>query len=453
MIERTASNEPQSSEHHCSAPHSSELATPRREWLKQAASGLGALSILGNSSIGARPGHASIQGTADNCIFLWLGGGACHVDTFDPKVKGDGKKKAGSYYDSIDTAVAGVKLCEHLSKTAKLLDRCILLRSLNHNVVDEHAAATNRLHTGRSPADTTVYPSIGSIVSQQLGSIGDGVPAYMVAGYPSAARGPGFLGGKHGYVYLTDTELGPNGLRRPIGLTDERHQRRQALVGKFRDEFQKQHPDDSKIQDYVSASELGSRLSDPGFMKVFDLKTEPDSLRETYGGEFGQRCLLARRLVEVGVRFVEVSFNLNFINGTGWDTHNEGQLQQHVLIQQLDQAVAALISDLEQRGRLDKTLIVIATEFGRPPEFDGGGGRGHQSTAFSGLLAGGGLKLGQAIGTTDELGKKIVDRPISIPDFHATIHHTLGIDPSLELMDGERPIPITDRGTVIREVL
>ncbi len=389
------------------------------------------------------------RGRAENCIFLWLGGGACHIDTFDPKRKGDGGNFAGSYYDSISTAIEGVKLCEHLSRTAKLLDRCVPIRSLHHNVVDEHAAATNRVHTGRPPADTTVYPSIGSIVSHQLGSIGEGIPPYIVAGYPSAARGPGFLGAKHGYIYLTDTEQGPSGLRRPTGLSDERFDRRQNLAASMRDHYAMKHPTDRKIQDYVQAAEAGSKLTDKKFMSVFNLKSEPDSLRQAYGGEFGQRCLLARRLVESGVRFVEVSFNLNFINGTGWDTHNEGQKQQHVLIQQLDQALAALIADLESRQRLDRTLIVVATEFGRPAEFDGGGGRGHQSGAFSGLLAGGGLCTGQAIGETDELGKHIVANPVSIPDFHATIHHALGIDPQEELFDGDRPVPITDKGSPI----
>jgi len=187
-------------------------------------------------------------------------------------------------------------------------------------------------------------------------------------------------------------------------------------------------------------------------MRVFDLDGEPDSLRNAYGAEFGQRCLLARRLVEAGVRFVEVSFNLNFINGTGWDTHNQGQQQQHVLIDQLDRAFATLITDLERRKRLGRTLVVIATEFGRPPEFDAGGGRGHYSKAFSIVLAGGGLKTGRVVGTTDELGKKIVDRPVSVPDLHATIYTALGINPAKELYDGERPVPITDRGVPVGEL-
>ena len=428
----------------------------RREYLKWmgSAAALGCMEstskrhALGVSSIRDNPRAAS----ADSCIFLWLGGGACQVDTFDPKRVSTGRQDPGSYYAAVDTAIPGVQLCEHLSRTAKLLDRCAVVRTLNHNVVDEHAAATNRVHTGRPPADSTVYPSIGSIVSHELGANGDGVPAYVVAGYPSASRGPGFLGAKHSYVYLTDTELGPAGLRRPTGLSSDRYDRRNALVGKLRKEYADRHADDERIQDYVAASDAGSKLTGPNFMSVFNLKSEPDSLRKEYGSEFGQRCLLARRLVESGVRFVEVSFNLNFINGTGWDTHNEGQLQQHVLIDQLDQAIAALLRDLESRKRLDRTLVVVATEFGRPPEFDGRGGRGHQGAAFSGLLAGGGLKLGQAIGTTDELGRKIESRPVSIPDFHATIHHALGIDPSEELYDGDRPVPITDRGQPIAEL-
>ena len=387
------------------------------------------------------------QGRADSCIFLWLGGGACHMDTWDPKVKGDPKaKKPGSYYDPIDTALPGVQVCQHLPRMAKRLDRAILMRTVHHDVIDEHAAAVNRVHVGRPPSGTTVYPSIGSVVAHQRGARGDGVPAYVVMGYPSASRGPGFLGAKAGYLYLLDTESGPAGLRRMPDVTPQRQERREALLSQLRDNFVARNPGDSRIADYADVGRQGLKLAGPKFMSVFDLKSESPELREQYGGEFGQRCLLARRLVQEGVRFVEVSFNLNFINGTGWDTHNDGQLQQHVLIDQLDQAMAALLTDLERHQRLDKTLVVVATEFGRPPEFDGGGGRGHYSKAFSMVLAGGGLKTGQAIGTTDELGKVILDTPVSIPDFHATIYAALGINPAKELYDGDRPVPITDKG-------
>jgi uncharacterized protein (DUF1501 family) len=149
---------------------------------------------------------------------------------------------------------------------------------------------------------------------------------------------------------------------------------------------------------------------------------------------------------------VEVSHNLNFLNGTGWDTHNEGQLKQHLLIEELDNAFAGLVEDLTRQKMLDSTLVVIATEFGRPPEFDSGGGRGHQSLGYTMVLAGGGLRTGRVVGATDELGGKVAERPVSLPDFHATIHAALGIDPAKSLFAGDRPVPITDRGRPIAEL-
>ncbi len=435
-------------------------AASRRRFLAQvSATGLAALSptFYSQATAGAKvadppSGEATqLRGTADHCIFIWLGGGACQIDTFDPKRRGDGKNKAGSYYDAIDTAVPGVQVCEQLRRTAAVLDRCVLVRSVFHHSVDEHAAATNLVHTGRATSGTIVYPSIGSIVAHER-SAEDGVPAYVVMGYPNVTRGPGFLGAKYSYVYLTETEAGPNGLKRPPLVSDVRQARREALLARLRDNVRRDHAGDSKLQDYSEASSAGFRLAGPQFMSVFDLASEPASLRNSYGSEFGQRLLLARRLVQGGVRFMEVASNLNFVNGTGWDTHNEGQLKQHELIEELDQGLSSLIIDLEKHKLLEKTLIVIATEFGRPPEFDAGGGRGHQLGAFSCLLAGGGLRTGCTIGATDELGKKIADRPVSVPDLHATIHCALGIDPAAELYDGDRPVPITDRGTPIREL-
>ena len=421
----------------------------RRDLLKWGALGIVVHGAPGRSWAGPAP----TLGKADSCIFLWLGGGAAHIDTFDPKRRGDGKKSAGSYYEAIPTSQEGVKVCEHLPRLADRLDRCVLIRSLHHKIVDEHGAATNLLHTGRPVSETIAYPSLGSIVSHERGPGGDGVPAYLVVGYPNVSRGPGFLGAKHGYVYLTDTSAGPSGLTPPASLDPTRRSRREELLEAFRSDSRAAHPDEPAITDYVAASREAARLSGPSFRRVFQLDQEPSSRREGYGGEFGQRCLLARRLVESGVRFVEVAHNLNFVNGTGWDTHNQGQLQQHGLIIELDRAVSALLDDLERVGRLDSTLVVVATEFGRPPEFDAGGGRGHQSTAFSALLAGGGLRSGRVIGTTDELGKAIVERPVSVPDFHATIHAALGINPAKELRtpDG-RPVPITDRGQPVPEL-
>lgn len=404
------------------------------------------------SSAAAMAATTLPKGKADACIFLWLGGGAAQIDTFDPKQRGDGKKKAGSYYDSIDTAIKGVKVAEHLSKTAPLLDRCVLMRSITHSIVSEHAAAANLVHTGRMPSGTLQYPSIGSVIAHQLGPKTDEVPSYVVMGYPNITRDPGFLGAKYGYVYLTQVDIGPNGLVRPPDVDAARQDRRETLLASMRDSHQRRNSADPVVQAQADVSRQAFRLAGPRFMNVFDLNRESSTLRQAYGSEFGQRCLLARRLVQSGVRFVEVSYNLNFLNGSGWDTHNEGQLKQHLLIQDLDQSFAALLQDLERNKMLDSTLIVIATEFGRPPEFDAGGGRGHQSEAFSMVLAGGGLKTGLAVGATDELSKKIVEKPVTVPDFHATIHCALGINPHKNLYAGDRPVPITDGGRPVLQI-
>ena len=278
----------------------------RRRFLKATTSAAASTALLTCAS--ANEETSLPEATADSCIFLWLGGGACHIDTWDPKRKGDAKaKKAGSYYEPIDTAIDGIQVCEHLPRMAKMLDRTIIMRSCHHEVIDEHAAAVNRVHVGRPPTGTTIYPSIGAVASHELGARGAGIPAYVVMGYPSASRGPGFLGSQHSYLYLTETELGPAGLKRPVDVTDVRQQRREAMLAILRKEFLDRNRGQKKIEDYVSTSVQGLKLAGPKFMSVFDIKSEHASVRESYGGEFGQRCLLARRLVQEGVRFVEVS--------------------------------------------------------------------------------------------------------------------------------------------------
>jgi hypothetical protein len=309
------------------------------------------------------------------------------------------------------------------------------------------------MHTGRPTSGTIIYPSIGSVAAHEMTDGGEGVPKYVVMGYPNASRGPGFLGSKHSYIYLTQTAAGPTGLRRPVDMTDVRQQRRDALVARLRDEYVRRNPGDQRIQDYAETAQQAERLAGPKFMSVFDLKQEQPALREQYGSEFGQRLLLARRLIQRGSRFIEVTSNQNFKNGTGWDTHNQGQLNQHELIDDLDQGLSTLLADLERHKCLDKTLVVVATEFGRPAQFDGGGGRGHQSTSFSVAMFGGGLRGGKVVGETDELAKKVVERPVSVSDLHATIYAALGINPAKELHAGDRPVPITDQGKPLGELL
>jgi hypothetical protein len=424
----------------------------RRQFLQRSSLLAGGAS-LGAADLLASPTAAIHlpKGKAEHCIFIWLGGGMAQIDTFDPKAKGNSKanpKVSGSEYDVIETAVPGVNFCQHLGRTAKLAERLTAVRTVNHHLVDEHAFATNYVHTGRLISGSTTYPSIGSIVAHELGAANPDVPAYMLIGYPNVSRGPGFLGAKAGYVYLTDTESGPAGFSRPADVDAERAARRQALLQPLAGRIESE----SLPAQYLEAQREALRLAGPDFMRHFDLKKEPADLRNLYGGEFGQRCLLSRRLVQAGVRFIEVSHNLNFINGTGWDTHNEGQQNQHVLIQELDIALSALIIDLEEKKLLDKTLIAVGTEFGRPAAYDGRGGRGHQGTAFSLVLAGGGLKHHGAYGVTDELSKNILEKPVSVPDFHATIHAALNINPRKDLYDGSRPVPLTDQGTPIAEM-
>lgn len=414
----------------------------RRSFLTSSAA-FGTAPLFANNT----PVHTP-KGKAEHCIFIWLGGGMAQIDTFDPKKLGDNKSKqkiAGSMYKAIDTSVPGVQLTEHLSRTAKVMEHVTVMRTVNHKVIDEHAFATNIVHTGRMISGNVVYPSIGSIITHERGAASSDVPPYILIGYPNVSRGPGFLGAKSGYVYLTDTNTGPSGFTRPDFVDESRASTRAKLL----QPLMERSPKDSAIADYQTAQAQALKLSGPQFMKHFNLKQESADLRNDYGGEFGQRCLLARRLVQAGVRFIEVSHNLNFMNGTGWDIHNEGSANQHLLIQELDTALAALIRDLKTQKLLDKTLIVVGTEFGRPPEFDGRGGRGHQGTTFSMVLAGGGLKHCGAYGVTDELSKQPVENPVPLVDFHATIHAAMGIDPGKELMDGTRPVPITDGGKAV----
>jgi hypothetical protein len=422
----------------------------RRQLLKSAALSLPLMGMPGASGLlRANDTPAVPLGKAEHCIFVWLGGGMAQVDTFDPKGQGDAKaKKPGSYYPLIDTSVKGVQFTQPLPKLALQAEKLTAVRSTFHGVINEHAAATNWVHTGRPTSGSVVYPSIGSIISHERGAVIPGMPSYILMGYPNISRGPGFLGAKGSFVYLTDTKAGPTGFTRPYGVTAERKTRREELLNSLHNKDQS-----APVADYDATLQESMRLSAPEFMQSFNLDAESAELRNSYGGEFGQRCLLARRLVERGARFIEVSHNLNFLNGTGWDTHNDGQLKQHLLIHDLDVAIATLITDLERVKLLDKTIIVIATEFGRPSDFDGGGGRNHQATSFTMVMAGGGLRHTGAYGVTDDLGKNIVENPVSVADFHATVHAAMGINPHKELYDGSRPVPITDRATPIKALL
>ena len=187
-------------------PHSSNTKGPttgRRQFLATVGASAAGLLLGSRQTFAARPPKSFPMGKADHCIMLWLGGGACQIDTWDPKRRGDAKKKkAGSYYDEIPTAVDDIQVCEHLPRSAQIMDRLTLIRTVYHNTIDEHAAAVNRMHTGRPTSGTVIYPAIGSVISHQRGPANEGVPPYVLIGYPNLTRGPGFLGARHGYLYL-----------------------------------------------------------------------------------------------------------------------------------------------------------------------------------------------------------------------------------------------------------
>ena len=428
-----------------------ERLIDRRQFIGGAAAGasalMGRLLSASSTDLKGRP-----RATADTCIFVWLPGGMCHVDTFDPKLKGDGANIAGSYYNPIKTVVPGIELCEHLPEVAARMDRFAILRTLHHQFIN-HTQAVDFMHTGRVPTGTVVYPSLGSIVAHELGGFDPKAPPYVVIGNPMQPRGPGFLGGKYNYIYVTDTEAGPAGLQPPKGLSLEEYEERVRSLKELSQPYLEEQSGTPQVQAYAGVTNKAFEMMGRKFQTAFSVKEEPASLREAYGEEFGQRLLLSRRLVENGIRFVECSFNLHFINGYGWDTHAFAQKRVHIIIRQLDRALTTLVEDLQKRKMLDRTLVVVATDFGRPPEFDGQGGRGHHSAAFSAVLLGGGVKGGRAVGVTDKLGKEIVERRISIPDFHATMHRALGIDWDNHLLTPDsRPVPITDFGKPVEEL-
>jgi len=309
------------------------------------------------------------------------------------------------------------------------------------------------MHTGRPTSGTVQYPSLGSIIAHERGAVAEGVPAYMLIGYPNLTRGPGFLGQQAGFVYMTDLETGPAGLARPADIATARQLRREQVLSAVRDAGRKRFANDQLFAEYDAAVGESLKLAGPDFMKVFDLSTESADLRNEYGDGFGQRLLTSRRMCEAGVRFIEVSHNMNFRNGTGWDTHNDGQVNQHLLIQKRDQALAAMIRDLESRSMLEKTLIIINSEFGRPAQFDSGGGRGHHSKCFSMVLAGGGLRHCGGYGVSDHVAMTPVENAVGVPDAFATILAAMQIDPTKNLYDGDRPVPITDQGQPIVSLL
>jgi hypothetical protein len=396
-----------------------------------------------------------------SCILLWMSGGPSQLDTFDLKPG----HANGAPFKAIATSVPGIKISEHLPRIAKFMDHLAIVRSL-HSKEGDHGRATFLLRTGYLPQGPIQYPSIGALVSKELGDEQSELPNFIsVAPFRilnQGAFGSGFLGPRHAPLVVGETgavagQQGRNAADRALRVQDltppaevgkERIDARLDLLGQVQSDFLARHPDLPALS-HQNAYDRAVRLMRTAAAKAFDLDEEKAAVRDGYGRNlFGQGCLLARRLVERQVPFVEVTLN-------GWDTHGQNAGTVRNLSQTVDAAWAALMRDLKERGLLDTTLIVWMGEFGRTPKFPRPDGRDHWPNSFSAVLAGGGIKGGQVIGDTDSDGASIKERPVTVPEFLATICQALGIDHQKQnLSNVGRPIRIVAPGTkAIEEAL
>jgi hypothetical protein len=393
------------------------------------------------------------------CILLWMAGGPSHLDTFDPKP--DAPVNVRGEFRPIDTSVPDIRVSEHFPRFAKLMNHAAILRGMS-TLESDHKLATYHLHTGyQNRAGVVAFPSLGAIVAKELGKRDVPLPNFVCIGRgPQEAIGAGFLGPGHQPLAVSDPVRGLDFIE--PAASAESFGRQMDLLRQFEDTFQATYKN-AAGEAHRSAIDRAVRLMNAEQKRAFDLAHEPDSVRDAYGrpgrgngaakpgadgktgggqtGSFGQGCLMARRLVEAGVPFVEVVMG----DGAGWDTHRDNFPRTRALSQECDIAMSALVEDLRRRGLLESTLVVWMGEFGRTPQCTGGG-RNHWARAWSSVLVGGGIKGGQVIGRTDRDAAAVIDRPISVPDFLATVCTILGIDAARKNHPPgvDRPIPIID---------
>jgi hypothetical protein len=396
-----------------------------------------------------------------SCILLWMSGGPSQLDTFDLK---PGHPNGGPFKPA-QTTVPGIQVSEHFARIARFVDHLAIMRSLTSKEGD-HGRATYLLRTGYLPQGPVQFPPLGALVSKELGNDLGELPNFVsIAPFrvinPNAF-GAGFLGPKHdpltvGESGLANIRPGQEDVREALrvhdltpaaGLGAEQTRTRVEMLQQVQREFLAAHPD-AAAQSHQNAYERAVRLMRSSAARAFDLEGEKSEVHDAYGRNlFGQGCLLARRLVERYVPFVEVTLN-------GWDTHNDNAGTVRRLSQTVDAAWASLITDLKQRGLLETTLIVWMGEFGRTPRFGRVDGRDHWPHSFSAVLAGGGIRGGQVIGDTGRDGAAIKDRPVTVPEFFATICEALGIDHQKQNVSNVgRPIRIVAPGTqAVQEAL
>jgi len=406
----------------------------RREWLTLSAAGVVGYSVSGwLENLAAAAAKSPDRKRA--CILLWMAGGPSQMDTFDLK---PGHANGGPYKE-IATSVPGMKISEHLPKLAAHAKDMVLVRSMNTKEAD-HGRATYFLRTGRVPGGPIQYPPLGSFVSKELEHPDAELPGFVsIAPFRflnTAAYSPGFLGPRYAPLIVGENA---NGFRPqqaegdvaqalrvqdidlPSDVNAKRSEARLQMLEEMEQEFLAQHSSIA-AESHRTAYRRAVTMMRSSAVKAFNLDEEPPKLRDAYGRNlFGQGCLLARRLVERGVPFIEITLD-------GWDTHQQNFEQVKRLSSTLDPAWATLMTDLKDRGLLDSTLIVWMGEFGRTPRINGTG-RDHWAAGWSTVLSGGGIKGGQVIGKTSADGTAIEDRKVEVADLLGTICLALGLDP------------------------
>ncbi|MAG92361.1 MAG: hypothetical protein CMJ48_01220 [Planctomycetaceae bacterium] len=424
--------------------------TSRRDWLRMS---LG--SALGVSASGWFPTFARAAGQKPNvksCILLWMSGGPSQTDTFDLK---PGHKNGGPF-KQIETSVPGIRVSEHLPGVARQMKDLALIRGMSTSAGD-HQRGTQLMLSGYRPGQAALkYPTLGALVAKELGRPNSDLPSFVSIsplGFAVRAGGAGFLGPQFAPLVVSGESNDPQAranlsienLAPPRGVSTELIQDRLKILRFLQDEFRARSTSRS-VASHRANYDRAARMVESQARHAFRLSEETNALRDKYGRtQFGQGCLLARRLVERGVTFVEVALSRAADNAVAWDTHQNNFARVRMLSEILDPAWSTLMEDLRERGLLDSTLIVWMGEFGRTPTINPNGGRDHYPAAWTSVLGGGAVKGGQVIGNTGADGVKVVDRPVNTKDFCATMFSALGVDPAKRNFSDEgRPVTIVD---------
>lgn len=368
-------------------------------------------------------------------ILLWLAGGASQFETWDPKPG----RSTGGPFAKIQTKVPGIEVCELLPKMSQRIDQhTAIIRSLNTRIAD-HGTAYDLMLTGRVGEPGVEFPDMGAILSHELSRIDSEVPDYvsMYTSTEGRRKGKaGFLGARYNPIFLTDNMM-PENIQRLDSISEADHQDRAALRRVLAEGFARDRQDPSVSSHNIAYERVRGLMASE---KLFDIQGETQAMRDLYGPtQFGEQCLIARRLVQAGVPFVKVA-------RAWWDSHGQNFETHRELCADLDHCMAALLDDLQQQGMLEHTLVITLGEFGRTPQINGSLGRDHFASAWSCSLSGCGIRPGTVYGKTDEDGSTVVDGEVGAGDLFATIFKALGVDHHKEYMLGSRPIPIADFG-------